>query len=69
MVDVSDKQITRREALAEGFVNLTDKIAEAVAKHGTAKGDVLKVAELAGIMAAKRTPELIPLCHPIQLAA
>jgi len=67
MVDVSDKQVTRREALAEGFVNLTDKIAEAIAKHETAKGDVLKVAELAGIMAAKRTPELIPLCHPIRL--
>ena len=68
MVDVSDKQVTCREALAEGFVNLTDRIAEAVAANGTAKGDVLKIAELAGIMAAKRTPELIPLCHPIQLS-
>jgi len=69
MVDVSGKQATHREALAEGFVNLTDKIAEAIARHDTAKGDVLKVAELAGIMAAKRTPELIPLCHPIQLSS
>ena len=67
MVDVSGKQLTRREALAEGFVKLTDGIAEAVARHETAKGDVLKVAELAGIMAAKHTPELIPLCHPIRL--
>ena len=69
MVDVSGKQVTHREAIAEGFVNLTDKIAEAIARNDTAKGDVLKVAELAGIMAAKRTPELIPLCHPIQLAS
>ena len=67
MVDVSGKQATFREAVAEGFVVLTDKIAEVVAKHDMAKGDVLKVAELAGIMAAKRTPELIPLCHPIQI--
>ena len=67
MVDVSGKQTTRREAMAEGFVNLTDKIAQSITRHETAKGDVLKVAELAGIIAAKRTPELIPLCHPIQL--
>ena len=67
MVDVSGKQTTYREALAEGFVNLTDEIAQAIVKNETAKGDVLKVAELAGIMAAKRTSELIPLCHPIRL--
>ena len=67
MVDVSGKKITRREAIAEGFVNLTGAIAKAIAGHETAKGDVLKVAELAGIMAAKRAPELIPLCHPIRL--
>ena len=67
MVDVSGKRATCREALAEGFVNLTDEIAEVIANHEAAKGDVLKVAELAGIMAAKRTPDLIPLCHPIRL--
>jgi molybdenum cofactor biosynthesis protein MoaC len=67
MVDVSAKNATPREALAEGFVLLTDKVAEAVARHQVAKGDVLKVAELAGIMAAKRTSELVPLCHPIRL--
>jgi cyclic pyranopterin phosphate synthase len=67
MVDVSGKESTSREALAEGFVHLTDEIAIAIAKRETAKGDVLKVAELAGIAAAKRTPELIPLCHPIRL--
>lgn len=67
MIDVSGKKNTHREALAEGFVNLTDKITAAVARHDTSKGDVLKIAELAGIMAAKRTPELIPLCHPIRL--
>ncbi|MCL2011133.1 MAG: bifunctional molybdenum cofactor biosynthesis protein MoaC/MoaB [Synergistaceae bacterium] len=66
MSDVSAKRVTCREALAEGFVNLTDEIAEAVA-GGAPKGDALKTAELAGIMAAKRAPDLIPLCHPIRL--
>lgn len=67
MVDVGGKQTTLRVAEAEGFVRLTDAIARAVEEHVTAKGDVLKVAELAGIMAAKRTPEMIPLCHSIRL--
>jgi molybdenum cofactor biosynthesis protein MoaC len=67
MVDVSDKEATLREAVAEGFVNLTDTIARAVETQSAAKGDVLKIAELAGIMATKRAPELIPLCHPIRL--
>ncbi|MDR3231244.1 MAG: bifunctional molybdenum cofactor biosynthesis protein MoaC/MoaB [Synergistaceae bacterium] len=67
MVDVGGKEPTPRVAEAEGFVCLTDAITRAVREHATAKGDVLKVAELAGIMAAKRTPELIPLCHSIRL--
>ncbi|MDR2137047.1 MAG: bifunctional molybdenum cofactor biosynthesis protein MoaC/MoaB [Synergistaceae bacterium] len=67
MADVSGKQTTLREAAAEGFVNLTEAIARAVEARSAAKGDVLKIAELAGIMAAKRVPELIPLCHPIRL--
>lgn len=67
MVDVSGKNATLRVAEAEGFVRLTEAIAQAVRDHTTAKGDVLKFAELAGIMATKRTPELIPLCHAIRL--
>lgn len=67
MIDVGDKERTRREAWAEGFVVLTDKIVQAVESNSTEKGDVLKIAELAGIMAAKRTSELIPLCHSIRL--
>jgi molybdenum cofactor biosynthesis protein MoaC len=67
MVDVSDKRSTLREAVAEGFVNLTEAITRAVETCSAAKGDVLKIAELAGIMATKRVPELIPLCHSIRL--
>ncbi len=67
MVDVGGKRTTLRIAEAEGFVRLTDVIVRAVREHATAKGDVLKFAELAGIMASKRTPELVPLCHAIRL--
>lgn len=67
MVDVSGKNVTLRIAEAEGFVRLTEATAQAVGNHATAKGDVLKIAELAGIMATKRTSELIPLCHSIRL--
>ena len=67
MVDVSAKKTTLREAEAEGIVKLTDAVLCAVRDNTAAKGDVLKIAELAGIMAAKRTPELIPLCHSIRL--
>ncbi|GHS92810.1 molybdenum cofactor biosynthesis bifunctional protein [Synergistales bacterium] len=69
MVDVSEKKITRREALAEGRVRLSGVIARAVAEHAAGKGDVLKMAELAGIMAAKKTPDIIPLCHNINLSS
>jgi molybdenum cofactor biosynthesis protein MoaC len=67
MADVSGKRTALREAEAEGFVNLTETVARAIEARSAAKGDVLKIAELAGIMAAKRTPELIPLCHSIRL--
>ena len=67
MVDVSGKAPTWREAVAEGFVSLTDAIVLMIENNDTEKGDVLKIAEVAGIMAAKRTTELIPLCHPIRL--
>lgn len=67
MVDVGDKPSTVREAVAEGFVRLPASVNDAIMSGKTLKGDVLKVAEVAGIMGCKRTPDLIPLCHPIQL--
>ena len=67
MVDVGDRPVSRREATAEGLVRISAGAADAVAAGQLAKGDVLAVARLAGIMGAKRTPELIPLCHPVAL--
>lgn len=67
MVDVSGKSTTMREAVAEGLV-LMQAETLTLAKGGAAKGDVLGVARLAGIMAAKRTADLIPLCHPLPLS-
>jgi cyclic pyranopterin phosphate synthase len=66
MVDVADKAATVREATAECFVRMSPETVRAV-REGTAKGDALQVARVAGIMGAKRTPELIPLCHPLPL--
>ncbi len=67
MVDVSDKAVTSRTAIAEGFVAMAPETL-ALVETGTAKkGDVLATARIAGIMAAKRTHELIPLCHPLLL--
>ncbi len=69
MVDVSDKAITAREAVAEGFVRMAPET-RALALSGQAKkGEVIVTAELAGVMAAKRTAELIPLCHPLPLSS
>jgi cyclic pyranopterin phosphate synthase len=67
MVDVGGKPVTARAASAEGSVRMSRAAYELVAANGVAKGDVLAVAELAGTMAAKRTGELIPLCHPLGL--
>jgi cyclic pyranopterin phosphate synthase len=67
MVDVSGKPVTRRTATAEGAVRMSVAACELVAANGVAKGDVLAVAEVAGTMGAKRTGELIPLCHPLGL--
>jgi cyclic pyranopterin phosphate synthase len=69
MVDVGDKAITRREAVAEGFVTLGPDALAAVVEHRAKKGDVLATAQLAGIQAAKHTSDLVPLCHPIPLDA
>ena len=68
MVDVADKATTVREALAECVVRMAPATLDAV-REGTAKGDALQVARVAGIMAAKRTSELIPLCHPLPLTS
>jgi cyclic pyranopterin monophosphate synthase len=67
MVDVSDKPVTARRAVAEAFVGLSPETLSLVIDGGGPKGDVLTVAELAGVMGAKRTAELIPLCHPLAL--
>ena len=67
MVDVSAKKETVRIAVAEGLVHLPDLVFKAVAGEGIPKGDVLKIAETAGVMASKKTPDLIPLCHNIRL--
>jgi cyclic pyranopterin phosphate synthase len=68
MVDVSGKADTRREAVAKGVVRMQEATLERIKRGQMAKGDVLAVAQLAGIMAAKETPHLIPLCHPILIA-
>jgi cyclic pyranopterin phosphate synthase len=67
MVDVSAKRETSRTAVAEGSVRMSREAFEEVAAQAVVKGDVLAVAEVAGTMAAKRTGELIPLCHPLAL--
>ena len=69
MVDVSDKPETVREAKAEAFIVLSPEAYNAALSPDAPKGDVLATARLAGIMAAKRTSELIPLCHPIPLSS
>lgn len=65
MVDVSAKAVTVRSATASGFVSTTPEVVAVLRGAGTAKGDALAVARIAGIQAAKRTPDLVPLCHPI----
>ena len=68
MVDVSEKADTLREAVARGEVHMKAETLSLIKGGGIAKGDVLTVAQLAGIMAAKQTPHLIPLCHPLLLS-
>ena len=67
MVDVGGKPITGRRAIAEGRVTMSSEAFEQVRTSALAKGDVLAVAELAGVLGAKRTADLIPLCHPVPL--
>ena len=67
MVDVSDKAVTTREAVAEGFVRMTPATLALALSGDGKKGDVRAVAEIAGVMAAKRTSDLIPMCHPLPI--
>ena len=69
MVDVSDKQVTRRSATAEGRIVMTTEALAAITQGDLPKGDAIAAARIAGIMAAKKTGELIPLCHPLGLEA
>lgn len=65
MVDVSDKAVTDRVAVAAGHINMAPETFDIISEGRAKKGDVLSVARLAGIMGAKKTPDLIPLCHPL----
>ena len=67
MVDVGDKESTRRVALARGEIRMQPETLRRILDKQIEKGDVFDVARLAGIMAAKKTPELIPLCHPLMI--
>ncbi len=67
MVDIGDKPVTARQAVAKGTIYMTSDTLEKIYSQSMPKGNVLEVARLAGIMAAKRTADLIPLCHPLAL--
>lgn len=69
MVDVAGKAVTGRRAVAEGRITMSREAAQAIRSGAVAKGDVLAVARVAGILAAKRTADLIPLCHPLPLTS
>ena len=69
MVDVTDKGITAREAIAEATVIVNESTMNAILTGGVKKGNVLAVAQVAGIMAAKKTADIIPMCHPLMLSA
>lgn len=68
MVDVSEKAVTTREATATGTVNTTPEVMALLGSGGLPKGDALAVARVAGILGAKKTPDLIPLCHPLPIS-
>ena len=67
MVDVSEKEVTHRIAVAEGVISVSREVMDAIKGNNVKKGDVLTVAQVAGIMGTKRTPDLIPMCHPLSL--
>lgn len=68
MVDVSAKEVTARTAVASGVVRTTEEVVALLRRDGLPKGDALATARIAGIMAAKKTSELVPLCHPIAIS-
>jgi len=68
MVDVSDKDVTKRQAVATGRVLVAPTVVALLRGEGVPKGDALGVARVAGIMAAKKTPDLVPLCHPLAIS-
>lgn len=67
MVDVSGKDITHRVAVAEGTISVSREVMDAIKGNKVKKGDVLTVSQVAGIMGTKRTPDIIPMCHPLSL--
>ena len=67
MVDVTDKDVTSRQAIAEGVIYMNEQTRQAIVEGKVKKGDVLSVAQVAGIMAAKKTSDIIPMCHPLML--
>ncbi len=69
MVDVSDKASTERRAVARGSIYMSEETLQRIQDRGVKKGDVLTVAQIAGIMGAKKTADLIPLCHPLALTS
>jgi cyclic pyranopterin phosphate synthase len=68
-VDISDKPTSLRRAVAEGYIDLRSKTIEAIKRNAVVKGDVLNTATIAAVLAAKKTAELIPLCHPIPVTS
>ena len=69
MVDIADKAITKRKAIASGTITTSRKTIDSIKENTNKKGDVLSVAQLAGIIGAKKTSDLIPLCHPLNLSS
>ncbi len=69
MVDVGDKPMQRREAVATGFIRLRKETVKLIRENSVKKGDVLAIAQLAGIQAGKKTSDLIPLCHPLLISS
>ncbi len=67
MVDVGDKSVTQRQAVAEGFIQMQEETLQRIIQGDHKKGDVLGIARIAGVMASKKTADLIPLCHPLSL--
>ena len=67
MVDVGDKAVTQRTAVTGGYIEMLPETLKLIIEGGHKKGDVLAIARIAGIMASKKTPDLVPLCHPLQI--